>query len=95
MIWFTDDLSENKASNQSRVSKSCPQCVANYAVDRNITTCMQTEDIGKQASEHTTLWSVDLGKIHRIHNMRIQFRKYNQEYGTNEKNDWYGIGSVS
>lgn len=56
---------------------------------------MQTGDIGNQASEHTTLWSVDLGKIHRIYNIRIQFKNYEPKFGTNVNNDLYGMGLVS
>lgn len=55
-------------------------CVATYAVDRNVNTCTRT-DMGLTAPDQTTWWNVDLGAVHSVHNIRIQFKDYGQEYG--------------
>lgn len=57
-----------------------PFCVATNAVDRNMSTCMQTI-MGITSPDKNTWWYVDLGNVHSVYNIRVQFRDYGQEYG--------------
>lgn len=65
----------NKTATQKDIASTCPHCVAKLAVDRNISTCMRTEAIGKTSKQHTTWWNVDLGGTQSIYNINIQFKK--------------------
>lgn len=76
----TDNLSLNKNAYQNNVATSCSKCVAQNAVDGNITTCMRTEDIGITNKQHDeTWWYVNLGGVFNLYNIRIQFRN---DYGS-------------
>lgn len=55
-------------------------CVATNAVDRNNETCMQTI-MGIHSPVHSTWWYVDLGDIHSVYNIRIQFKNYGGNLG--------------
>lgn len=55
-------------------------CYADYAVDRSISTCMRTGDIGFTSSGKITWWYVDLGGLKSVGNIRIQFKDYGDEY---------------
>ena len=78
----TDDLSQNKVATQSTTALSSTNAfAAGNAVDRDITTCMRTEDIGTTGSYRTVWWRVDLGGVYNINSVNILFKNYN-EYGT-------------
>lgn len=64
----------NKTATQKDIASTCAHCVAQLAVDRNISTCMRTEAIGKTSQQHTTWWNVDLGGTQSIYNINIQFK---------------------
>lgn len=51
------------------------------AVDRNITTCMRTNDTGTNTQLKTVWWKVDLGDVYSIYNITILFKNY-INYGT-------------
>lgn len=74
-----DDLSVNKTATQKDIASSCADCVAKLAVDRNISTCMRTEAIGKTSQQHTTWWTVDLGGTQSIYNINIQFKQFKKD----------------
>lgn len=76
---LTGDLSVIKYTAQYKTVRSCSACDAINAVDRNISTCTRT-DFGQTAPDQITWWYVDLGAIHSVHNIRIQFRDYGQMY---------------
>lgn len=80
VTWAYDDLSSSKPTNQYRSSESCSHCYADYAVDRSISTCMRTGDIGFTSSGKITWWYVDLGGLKSVGNIRIQFKDYGDEY---------------
>ncbi|XP_078329602.1 uncharacterized protein LOC111116888 [Crassostrea virginica] len=75
-----DDLSRNKFATQSTTyphGRNDPNTyVAGNAVDRNITTCMMTIDIGLGSSEKTVWWRVDLGGVYNIYSVNVLFRSY-------------------
>lgn len=77
--FFSGDLSANKTTAQFEDLKTCPNCDAKNAVDRNIDTCMRTV-MGKTTSTKVTWWYVDLGDVHSVYNIRIQFKDYGQMY---------------
>lgn len=76
---LTGDLSVNKNTAQYRTVIGCSACDAINAVDRNISTCTRTE-FGQTSPDHFTWWYVDLGAVHSVYNIRIQFRDYGQMY---------------
>lgn len=81
-----DDLSANKNASHYNINLSCGRtCFATYAVDRNISTCTGT-DIGITAPDQYTWWYVDLGAVHSVRNIRIQFKDYGQEHGCSALN---------
>lgn len=49
---------------------------AEYAVDRNPSTCMRTNDISANSKIKITWWKVDLGEVYSIHSINIQFKEY-------------------
>lgn len=79
-ISLTDDLSANENASDYKVNPSCPSCVATNAVDRNMSTCTSTE-LGTTSPDQYTWWYVDLGAVHSVRNIRIQFKGYGQENG--------------
>ena len=78
----TDDLSKGRVATQSTSYRYMfPDLYkASNAVDRNITTCMRTEEIGGNSPDQTVWWKVDLGGVYNIYSVYILFRSYN-EYG--------------
>lgn len=50
---------------------------ASFAVDRNTSTCMRAQEIGRNSPQKTIWWKVDLGRVYTIYNIAILFRNYN------------------
>lgn len=50
---------------------------ARNAVDRNPSTCMRADVIGRYNPEKTVWWKVDLGRVHNIYSIEIIFKNYN------------------
>lgn len=69
------DISRNKYATQSHTAVG-PAYIARNAVDRDVTTCMRTEDIGLNSSNKEVWWKVDLGKRYSIHRVSIMFKNY-------------------
>nr|XP_034311841.1 multiple epidermal growth factor-like domains protein 6 isoform X2 [Crassostrea gigas] len=90
LILGYDDLSANRNAAQYKTILSCPKCVANHAVDRNITTCAKT-DMGPTSDVPYTWWNVDLGAVHSVHNIRIQFRDFGQMYVERQRGRFAGF----
>lgn len=70
-----DDLSKDKVASQS------PTLIglyynASYAVDRDISTCMRSNEFGISAPDDSTWWKVDLGGIRNIYSIHILFLNY-------------------
>lgn len=80
----TDDLSRDKVATQSTTYPpaigDANKYVAGKAVDRDITTCMRTKEIGKISPDQTAWWRVDLGRVYSIYSVNILFKNYS-EYG--------------
>ena len=75
---MTDDLSKNEVATQSTTAVSSTDVfVASKAVDRDITTCMRAEPIGKSSVDKTVWWRVDLGGVYNIFSVNILFKNYN------------------
>lgn len=72
---FTDNISYQKVATQSHISTALNSGPRN-AVDRNITTCMRTLEIGRRSPDKTVWWKVDLGRVYSIYSINIQFKKY-------------------
>ena len=76
----TDDLSKNKVASQSTTyaatSSDAYKYVAGNAVDRDITTCMRTETIGRVSPDKMVWWKVDLGAVYNIYSVNILFKNY-------------------
>lgn len=51
---------------------------ASNAVDRNLSTCMRAEEMGRYCLEKTVWWKVDLGRVHNIYSIDIIFKNYNE-----------------
>ena len=76
---YTDDLSKNKVATQSK-TYLISKYRAEQAVDRDITTCMRTEQIGGTSPYKTVWWKVDLGDVYNIYSVNLLFKNY-AEYG--------------
>ena len=50
--------------------------VSGNAVDRDITTCMRTKEIGIGSPYETVWWKVDLGRVYSIYSVNILFKNY-------------------
>lgn len=70
-----DDLSYNKTATQSPTYPG-DRFYASYAVDRNTSTCMRTEDIGHPSPYKTVWWKVDLGGVYSIYSINLLFKSY-------------------
>nr|XP_034311827.1 receptor-type tyrosine-protein phosphatase epsilon isoform X1 [Crassostrea gigas] len=90
VILGLDDLSANRNAAQYKIILSCPKCVANHAVDKNKTTCTKT-DMGPTSDVPYTWWNVDLGAVHSVHNIRIQFRDYGHMYVERQRGRFAGF----
>ena len=76
----TDDLSRQKTATQSpTIPGSNDLYKASNAVDRDITTCMRTEQIGPTSPYKTVWWKVDLGGVYNIYSVNIVFKNYDGE----------------
>nr|XP_034311837.1 receptor-type tyrosine-protein phosphatase epsilon-like isoform X1 [Crassostrea gigas] len=84
-----DDLSVNKTTAQY----NSLEYGATNAVDGNINTCTKTTDIGltKLESDRYTWWHVDLGDVHSVYNIRIQFKDYGSEYTMRQRGRFAGF----
>lgn len=73
---FTDDISHNKIATQSHTYNDND---ASRAVDGNTATCMQSDviGVGTYFRYRTVWWKVDLGEVHNIYSINIQFKNYN------------------
>lgn len=72
-IFCTDDLSYNKVATQLNTYND-QNHDAKYAVDKNTSTCMRTEDIGLSSLYKTMWWKVDLGGVYNIYSINILFK---------------------
>lgn len=79
LICFQEDLSYNKSVTQMHFYSHLPQYAPKNAVDRNIETCMRTNDTGKNSQFKTVWWKVDLGDVYSIYNINILFKNYENE----------------
>lgn len=71
---FADDLSYKAVASQSTIATGPSNLyAASNAVDRNTTSCMRTDEIGKTAPAKTVWWKVDLGRVYNIYSINIQF----------------------
>lgn len=77
---LTDDLSANKNAAEYKTVESCFTCMANNPLDSTVGTCMRTL-MGITSPEKFTWWYVDLGEVHSVYNIRIQFKDYGPRYG--------------
>lgn len=77
---FTDDLSKNKTAYQYKSYNNEPAFVAINVVDGNLNSCARMKEIGTTSSDQSTLWYVDLGGIYNVYNVRIQFKRYEDQY---------------
>lgn len=73
--YSTDDLSFKKVATQSLTSIGLFYDAHN-AVDRDITTCMRTPDIGINSIDKTVWWKVDLSGVYSIYSVTILFKNY-------------------
>nr|XP_022311272.1 multiple epidermal growth factor-like domains protein 11 [Crassostrea virginica] len=82
LVFAYDDLSKNKVATQSSTyphgSNDPNTYVAGNAVDRDITTCMRTEEIGQNSPYKTVWWKVDLGEVYNIYSVNILFKNYDR-----------------
>lgn len=77
LLYFEDDLSNNKFATQSPIYPGSPKLYgAHNAVDRNTLTCMRTEQIGRNSPYKTMRWKVDLGGLYNIYSINILFQNY-------------------
>lgn len=78
-VHSTDDLSYNKVAFQKPIfpgQVTAPYAAIN-AVDKDITTCMRTAEIGKNSPKKKMWWKVDLGRVYNIYSISILFKNYN------------------
>ena len=67
----------NKVATQSTTAVGPTDAFrAGNAVDRDITTCMRTGDIGTNSQYKTVWWKVDLGGVYNIYSINILFKNY-------------------
>lgn len=50
--------------------------IANNTIDKNITTCSRTNDIGGSSLYNIVWWKVDLGGANSIYSIIILFKNY-------------------
>lgn len=74
-FYFKEDLSYNKVATQTPIYPGISYDATN-ALDRQIGTCMRTEEIGLNSAYHSMWWKVDLGGINNIYSINIIFREY-------------------
>ena len=60
----------------SDIPNRANETVAGNAVDRDITTCMKTREIGKNSLYKKVWWKVDLGGVYNIYSVNILFKNY-------------------
>nr|XP_022305539.1 receptor-type tyrosine-protein phosphatase alpha-like [Crassostrea virginica] len=70
-----DDLSDHKPATQKPKAENDRYKPAN-AVDREVSTCMRTTDIGSTGNVHEMWWKVDLGGVYNIYSVNILFKNY-------------------
>lgn len=77
-FYYIDDLSENKDTLQKPKFPGdvITPYAAHNAVDRNVTTCMRTDNIGTSSKTKQVWWKVDLGGVYNIYSINILFRNY-------------------
>ena len=75
-------MSKDKVATQSTTyppgANDPNKYAASNAVDRDITTCMRTKEIGQveQIPDQTVWWRVDLGGVYNIYSVNILFKNY-------------------
>nr|XP_034311831.1 receptor-type tyrosine-protein phosphatase epsilon isoform X3 [Crassostrea gigas] len=84
------DLSANRNTNHFKQLPGCPDCEASNAVDGDINTCARTE-FGNTSPDKITWWYVDLGGVHSVYNIRIQFKDYPQMYTMRQRGRFAGF----
>lgn len=78
VLFLEEDLSYKKDATKFQNHQTATlQYKAEFAVDRNTTTCMRTDSIGKSSPEINTWWKVDLTHVCSIYSIRILFKNYN------------------
>lgn len=79
-VLFKDDVSYKKTAEQSHTyvgtTGTNHMYVASNAVDRDISTCMRTNDIGSSSVYKKVWWKVNLGGVFNIYSINIQFKNY-------------------
>ena len=86
-LFYIDDLSIGKSAFQSTTYPYYTDVFdAKNALDRNVTTCMRTEQIGPNSLDQTVWWKVDLGGVYNIYSVNILFKNYD---GLGMYNDMY------
>nr|XP_022306098.1 receptor-type tyrosine-protein phosphatase alpha-like isoform X1 [Crassostrea virginica] len=89
-----DDLSKDKVATQSTTSPpsiiDANKYVAGNAVDRDITTCMRTKEMGIGSPDQTAWWRVDLGRVYSIYSVNILFKNY-PRYESRQKGRFAGF----
>ena len=76
-IFHKDDLSFQKIATQSLTYPGPTEIYgADNAVDRDISTCMRTDAIGKNSPYEYMWWTVDLGGVYTIYSVNILFKSY-------------------
>lgn len=77
---FIDDLSFKRFADQSKTADGFLYYARN-AVDRNISTCMRTVDIGQTVMNiyNSMWWKVDLGGMYSIYSINILFKSYEKK----------------
>lgn len=71
-----DDLSYKQIASQLHTFPGVSYDAGN-AVDRDLSTCMRTREIGFNSSYKTVWWKVDFGGVYNIYSINIVFRSYN------------------
>ncbi|XP_034321050.2 uncharacterized protein [Magallana gigas] len=72
----TNDLSYKQIASQLHTFPGVSYDAGN-AVDRDLSTCMRTREIGFNSSYKTVWWKVDFGGVYNIYSINIVFRSYN------------------